>query len=250
MPYVLLFFSFHLVQIGSLDDPVFTHCPFSEGDFQDISSFGNAQPSIEQKEKLFEEEESDVSASTKGRLFSCPVEGCVYTFQRHSNLERHLHYDKCKYLEEKHTLLDKAKIRYFEKLEEGTSTQPLIPGSVVEEKRGQLLPQGWALRSAKKSPRFSSKQKSYLDEKFRIGEETGNKADPEQVAKDMRHAKEEDGSRKFTSAEFLSPQQIKSYFSRASAKLRQSGIPDDDDESDAQAAAEQDEYSAVRAHII
>ena len=82
----------------------------------------------------------------------------------------------------------------------------------------------------KKSPRFSSKQKSYIDEKFRIGEETGNRADPE----------EEDGSRKFTSAEFLSSQQIKSYFSRASAKLQ----------SDAQAAAEQDEYSAVRAHII
>ena len=92
----------------------------------------------------------------------------------------------------------------------------------------------------KKSPRFSSKQKSYIDEKFRIGEENGNKADPE----------EEDGSHKFTSAEFLSSQQIKSYFSRASAKLRQSGISDDDDESDAQAAAEQDEYSAVRAHII
>ena len=57
------------------------------------------------------------------------------------------------------------------------------------------------------------------------------------------HAKEEDESRKFTSVEFLSPQQIKSYFSRASAKLRQSGISDDDDESDAQAAAEQAEYS-------
>ena len=79
-----------------------------------------------------------------------------------------------------------------------------------------------------------------MEEKFRIGEETGNKADP----------KEEGGSRKFTSAEFLSSQQIKSYFPRVSAKLRQSGISDDDDESDAQAAAQQDEYSAVRAHII
>ena len=77
-----------------------------------------------------------------------------------------------------------------------------------------------------------------MEEKFRIGEETGNKADP----------KEEGGSCKFTSAEFLSSQQIKSYFSRASAKLRQSGISDD--ESDAQAAAQQDEYSAVHAHII
>ena len=51
-------------------------------------------------------------------------------------------------------------------------------------------------------------------------------------------------------AEFLSPQQIKSYFSRAAAKLRQSESCDDADECDVQAVEEEDVYSSVRTHII
>lgn len=140
---------------------------------------------------------------------------------------------------------------YFEKLEEGASAQPFVAGSVVVEKRaGHLLSPGWALRSTKKSSRFNFKQKNYLNEKFKIGEQTGHKTDPEDVARDMRHAKEEDGSRIFTPAEFLSPQQIKSYFSRAAAKLRQSESCDDADECDVQAVEEEDVYSSVRTHII
>ena len=39
----------------------------------------------------------------------------------------------------------------------------------------------------------------------------------------MRHAKHENGSRRFTVDEFLAPQQIESYFSRMAAKLKMSG---------------------------
>ena len=42
------------------------------------------------------------------------------------------------------------------------------------------------------------KKAAYQDEKFKIGEQTGFKADPAQVAQDMRHAKQEDGSHRFT----------------------------------------------------
>ena len=140
---------------------------------------------------------------------------------------------------------------YFEKLEKGASAQPFVARSVVVEKSaGHLLSPGWALRSTKKSSRFNFKQKNYLNEKFKIGEQTGHKTDPEDVARDMRHAKEEDGSRMFTPAEFLSPQQIKSYFSRAAAKLRQSESCDGADECDVQAVEEEDVYSSVRTHII
>ena len=139
---------------------------------------------------------------------------------------------------------------YFEKLEEGASAQPFVAGSVVVEKRaGHLLSPGWAVHSTKKSSRFNFQQKNYLNEKFKIGKQTGHKTDPEDVARDMRHAKE-DSSRMFTPAEFLSPQQIKSYFSRAAAKLRQSESCDDADECDVQAAEEEDVYSSVRTHII
>ena len=45
-------------------------------------------------------------------LFSCPNEGCVKTYQRHSNLEKHLEVGKCQLQLEKETLLDKAKTSY------------------------------------------------------------------------------------------------------------------------------------------
>ena len=83
------------------------------------------------------------------------------------------------------------------------------------------LSEGWALRASKKSKHFNENQKNYLDEKFKLGQETGYKEDPSQVASDMRRAKNENGERRFAVGEFLSPQQIKSYFSRSAAKIKQ-----------------------------
>ena len=57
-------------------------------------------------------------------LFSCPSKGCVFEFQKYLNLEYHILYRKCGIVEEKTTLIDKAKILYMQKLTEGTSTQP------------------------------------------------------------------------------------------------------------------------------
>lgn len=68
--------------------------------------------------------------------------------------------------------------------------------------------------------RFNENQRQYLDDKFEIGQESGHKADPEMVSRDMRYARTEKGQRCFTVDEFLSAQQIQGYFSRAAAKLR------------------------------
>ena len=57
-----------------------------------------------------------------------------------------MHYGKCKFVEERHSLLNKANILYAEKLQEGSSTQPFIAGSELSEQNVQALPQGWALR--------------------------------------------------------------------------------------------------------
>ena len=65
------------------------------------------------------------------------------------------------------------------------------------------------LRNQIKSKHFNENQKNYLDEKFKLGQETGYKEDPSQVASDMRRAKNENGERRFAVGEFLSPQQIK-----------------------------------------
>ena len=57
---------------------------------------------------------------------------------------------------------------------------------------------GWALQSSQRgAPRFSAKVKEYRTAKFDIGEETRDKADPTQVASDMRSAKDDNNSRLF-----------------------------------------------------
>ncbi|KXJ23561.1 hypothetical protein AC249_AIPGENE12379 [Exaiptasia diaphana] len=150
---------------------------------------------------------------------------------------------KCRLRKEKLTLLDQAKVMYAEKLSEGSSAQPSLP-SVSSAQATLLLSQGWALKQTKKAVRFSEKQTSYLDEKFLIGQSTGIKADPSQVACDFRNARTESGQRRFTIDEFLTPQQIKSYFSRKAAKNKQV------DRSTEQAQKDHQSYALARDTII
>ena len=114
---VIFYALYSLVQMGSVKDPVFPESSFSPGDFQNVSLFENTRSPVEDNpENTFHGEQNMTSADKEhAGLFSCPVEGCVSTFQRHCNLERHMHYGKCKFVEERHSLLDKAKILYAEK---------------------------------------------------------------------------------------------------------------------------------------
>lgn len=204
----------------------------------------------ESNEEKEETEENEMS--TQDGLFSCPVEGCIRTFQKHFNLESHLSFGKCQLVRERNTLLDKAKILYEEKLSEGASEQPHITPaatSVANVITRTSLAQGWALKTSKSGKRFDVNQKGYLDEKFALGQETGLKADPEQVARDMRHAKTDNGGRRFKYEEFLSSKQIKSYFSRRAAKIKrgdtaQTGASDD------KASEDQSTYTSARYHIL
>lgn len=84
---------------------------------------------------------------------------------------------------------------------------------------GPSLPMGWALKySHARSTRFSSKQKEYLIAKFQIGEQTGQKVDPTSVSRVMRTAKDSNGERLFDSTEFLTSQQVASFFSSFASK--------------------------------
>ena len=90
---------------------------------------------------------------------------------------------------------------------------------------------GWALKcSHARSAGFSTKQKEYLSAKFQIGERTGLKADPASVPTAMRKAKDVNGERLFDSTEFLTAQQVASFFSRLAAKKTNDEDTEDDDE--------------------
>ena len=191
-----------------------------------------------------EDEVEEDRTEKSPKLFTCPTEGCIKNYHRYSSLETHLEYGVCKLLPERQGLLDKAKVMYVEKLLHGGGEQPVMRSSDIPfGNNDDMLLQGWALRTTKSSKRFNERQKSYLDEKFNIGMETGHKLDPVRVSQDMRFAKDQDGNRRFTLSEFLAPQEIQSYFSRRASKQKKGQIQPVDRPEDRVAAEDQAAYS-------
>lgn len=78
----------------------------------------------------------------------------------------------------------------------------------------------WALKSKREFKRFTESQKAFLKEKFDVGESSGHKLDPEDVASEMRRARNAEGNRIFRIDEFLSGNQVSSYFCRLALKRR------------------------------
>ena len=70
--------------------------------------------------------------------------------------------------------------------------------------------------------------KEYLTAKFDIGEKTKDKADPTQVALDMRSAKDDNNSRFVRTQEWLTKTQVKAFFCCLAAARRRHGNEDID----------------------
>ena len=68
------------------------------------------------------------------------------------------------------------------------------------------------------------------------------------VAQGMRYARDEGGNRRFTIDEFLTPQQVTSFFSRMAAKLKNKH--EEIIEEDTTAAEDQAAYSSTRTNIL
>ena len=144
-------------------------------------------------------------------------------------------------------MLDKAKITYHSLLKDNDSNARAFAPRETQKTDGVILSEGWALKTAKKSARFNEAQKKYLEEKFNIEQRTGHKQNPEHVVKDMRFAKKKDSSRLFSSEEFLTTQQMQSFFSRLASKLRHAVEVGN---SDIKAAQEEQEYHENRQAML
>lgn len=154
-------------------------------------------------------------------LFTCPEEGCILTFMRYGQLCLHLDRGNHVFPSNSLNLRERTQKRYASLVESKISSQKTLEyknaSSMLEV---SVLNQGWALKCNREVKRFSSQQISFLTQKFNFGESTGFKCDPEEVAKEMRHVKNSDGSRLFRFQDFLTPSQIGSFFSRLSLKKR------------------------------
>ena len=222
---------------------------FSPGEFRAVSA-KQPKPARVQVTTAADQQQCASAEGPQSSVFSCPKEGCVKVFQRSSALERHLSLESCSMSPERHTLMDLAKQQYATRLQEGLGPLPSlqVSSSVDSSNQGETVKEGWALKEMKKAYRFNEKQKTYLEAKFNIGQSTGRKLEPDVVAKEMRRARGTDGERLFCGSEFLTPQQVSSYFSRLAAKLRQQQVEVTPE--DVLAAEEQSNFSLARADVI
>ena len=186
-------------------------------------------------------------------IFACPEEGCTQMFLRHSSLQRHLDCGKHERALERETLMDTASVAYAERLE---GHAPSVPEAVANTRPDSTLrviknlSMGWALQASTAwRSRFTASQKTYLTTKFKLGEQSGQKADPASVARAMISAKDASGNRLFTSDDFLSASQIAGFFSRLSAKKTLHNEVEDDFQSAAN-EARIDELTNVAVHEL
>ena len=187
--------------------------------------------------------DEESTASAEG-LFTCPEEGCTKTFLRHSTMMQHLDCGKHQRALEHETLFDKAALEYAEQLEGEATLVPVV--SRVSMVAGRSHPQnmGWALKSSgSRRTRFTPAQKSYLTSKFRLAEQTGKKTDPAAVARVMMCAKDSNGSRLFTSEDYLTTNQIAGFFSRLASKK---SLAEDEQQTDIEVAV----YEANRDELV
>ena len=176
-------------------------------------------------------------------------------------MQRHLDCGKHVRALESETMLDKAVRGYAARLEGQFTSVPQFgedTTSTDAPARQSRLQMGWALKLAQTTrARFSDKQKEYLTNKFLIGETTGQKANPAQVARSMITARDESGKRIFSSADFLTAKQISSFFSRLAAKRSLSVhslapvIPDEDEEEENdEAVMTETAFGELRDHVM
>ena len=160
-------------------------------------------------------------------LFECPEPGCQKVFKNFCELEIHAEIGNHGNRPMSESFYDRIRREWAKRFstvnpvhaEGSTSGSSIRSSEETADTPPSDLSQGWALSKPRVSTRFSPKVKAYLNAKFELGEKTGLKTDPNQVSADMRNARDEENNRRFSRQEWLSKNQIKSYFSRlASAR--------------------------------
>ena len=167
----------------------------------------------------------------EGHLFECPEPGCQEVFKNFCELEIHAEIENHGNRPVSESFYDRIRREWAERFSTvdqvqadiSTSGSGIRSSDETADTPPSHLSQGWAL-----SKPFTPKVKAYLNAKFELREKTGLKADPSQVSADMRNARDEENNCRFSREEWLTKNQIKSYFSRLSSAKRK-GQDDVDD---------------------
>ena len=168
-------------------------------------------------------------------IYSCQEAGCVLTFKTQAEADNHMDTGKHRLEEDCESTYDRIR-RKWAGMVTGVTFAPDLPSTSLqggESSSAAHKPLGWALKVTKRPTRITDNVKTFLMEKFEEGVRTGNKADPVQVAREMKTLRNEDGQPTFKPEEWRTAQQISSLFSRQTAAQRHRAvdaeeIPDED----------------------
>ena len=134
--------------------------------------------------------------------FECPDRKCTEEFNSPEQLDIHLNVFGHRRSTEpaKVGLYDQLRIDWVQRFQtislSDTKTSYNVGEGELETSETDLLEMGWALHKSRSTQkRFSKKVRDYLQKKFEIGQQTGRKEDPAQVADDMRRARNAKGER-------------------------------------------------------
>ena len=168
-------------------------------------------------------------------IFGCNDSTCILTFKTEREAQAHMDTGNHVRELESVSLFDNIRMKWAERVTgiHSVVSQSLVTTAVVLETGEQVAESarrtpdmGWALKVTREKRRFEEKVKTFLIDKFENGERSGNKADPSSVSKEMKVKKDGNGKLYFAPEEWKTAQQIKNFFSRYRAKLRQMQVGD------------------------
>ena len=181
--------------------------------------------------------------------FACPEEGCIKVYQTFAALQRHLDVGKHLIRLERETQYDQVKRKWAETCQSLAggylqSVPSTSAAATVEQPHSQNVPsteEGWALKKVRNPVNFSENVRNYLREVFLLGEETGHKASPGDVAMRMKGLRDSSGKKRFQKKEWLTSLQISRYFSRLSTLNKSGRLIRDTDATSPNADDDEDE---------
>lgn len=188
---------------------------------------------------IADQQETDDVTENKYKLYHCPTPNCIKKFNKYGNLVRHLESGRHVLKPERITLMDLAIDAYSKTLEKAftSSRYPELDKTAKPmfhdpKLHAPLLPLGWALKPQRTCTRFTRKQRDFLVAKFEAGLQ-GHKADYRETALEMQNP-----IHGFGSHEFLTGQQIQSFWSRLARNRKDAPQEKQGEASDQQEAAD------------
>ncbi|VDI65821.1 Hypothetical predicted protein [Mytilus galloprovincialis] len=168
--------------------------------------------------KIPETKPASIKTLRYNASFPCFDPNCILEFKKEDQLLKHLSVGKHVVDDEKQdSIIDTSKRLWSAKCQDIRFNQPLLSSVGFEESQDQTKTNikeqhGYALKKRKKAVRFSPKVKDYLAVLFNAGELSGKKTSPYTVSNQMRNEIDSQGNRLFSPSEWLSHQQIRSFF--------------------------------------